>query len=113
MANKRNRLRDSFTVNSTTTTKAANGDLTEVVDSQSTFRCYVLHRESVLVNRGYEVPQIEFDYVLEVRSETLASSGLVKASRLTTSKTGSTVFQVVQTISDTLRKSKIFISATG
>ena len=113
MANKRNRLRDSFTIRSTTTTKAANGDLTETIDGQTTFRCYALHRESVLIDRTYEVPQIEFDYVLEVRSETLTAAGLVKASRLTMSKTGSTVFQVVQTLNDTLRKGRIFISATS
>ena len=32
MSNKRNRLRDSFTVVSSTTTKAPNGDLVETVD---------------------------------------------------------------------------------
>ncbi len=113
MSRKRNRLRDSFTVRGTTSTKAANGDLSETLDSQTVYRCYALHRESALIDRTYEVPQIEFDYVLEVRNETLKAAALTKASRLTTSKTGSTVFQVVQTLEDTLRKSRIFISATS
>lgn len=112
MSRKRNRLRDSFTVRRTTTTKSPNGDLVSTTDSEDTYRCYALHRESALIDRTYEIPQIEFDYVLEVRSETLVAAQLVKANRLIISKTGSTVFQVTETITDTLRKSRIFIKAT-
>ena len=113
MANKRNRLRDSFTVSSTSTTKSANGDLVETVGSEATFRCYALHRDTVLADTSYEVPQLEFDYVLEVRSETLVASAVTRGSRITTSKTGLVVFKVVHTLNDTLRKSKIFIEATS
>lgn len=113
MGGKRNRLRDSFVVRSTTTNKAANGDLSKSLDSQTTYRCYALHRDSALIDRTYEVPQIEFDYVLEVRSETLKAAALEKASELTISKAGALVFQVVQTIEDTMRKSRIFVKATS
>jgi hypothetical protein len=112
MSNKRNRLRDSFAVRTTTITKAANGDLTENLASQSTFRCYVLHKESVLIGGNYGVPQLEFDYVLEVRRETLKAAMLDKNSKVTTSKTGSLVLQVTASLEDTLRKGRIFLKAT-
>lgn len=112
MSGKRNRLRDSYTIRTVTSNKLSNGDLVETIDSESTYRCAAIHRESVLVDRTYEVPQVEFDYVLEVRKETYVASGVGKASRLTISKTGSTVYQVVEVLNDTLRKTKVYISAT-
>ena len=112
MSKKRNRLRDSYTIRTVTSNKQPNGDLVETIDSESTYRCTAIHRESVLIDRIYEVPQVEFDYLLEVRSETLLASGIGKASRLTISKSGTTVYQVTEIINDTLRKSKVFVSAT-
>ena len=109
---KRDRLRDSFTLISSSVVKSANGDLTETTTGQTTYRCYAQNRESALIDRTYEVPQIEFDYVLTLRKETLDTSGIGKASRLTISKEGSTVFQVIQTVEDTLRVARVYISAT-
>jgi hypothetical protein len=113
MSGKRNRLRDSFTVGNVSTTKSANGDLIETVASELTFRCYVLSQDTVLAERPYEVPQIEFDYVLELRKETLVAASVTKGSRVTTSKTGVVVFEVISTITDTLRKAKIYLRATN
>lgn len=112
MSKKRNRLRDSYTIRTVTSNKQPNGDLVETIDSESTFRCSAIARESVLIDRTYEVPQVEFDYVLEVRKETLVASGVGKASRMTISKTGSTVYQVTAILNDTLRTAQIFIDAT-
>lgn len=111
MSTKKRRLQDSFTISTSSFTKAANGDLVESVDGTETFRCTVVDRGSALVDRTYEVPELDFDYMLEVRSETFAAANVQKASRLTTSKTGSTSFQIVETVTPTPRLTKIFISA--
>lgn len=111
MATKRRRLQDSFTVSTSSYTKAANGDLVETVDGTNTYRCAVIDRGSALVDRTYEAPEIDFDFVLEVRKETLLAAQLQKASRVITSQTGATSFQVVETISPSTRLSRIFISA--
>lgn len=113
MSNKRNRLRDSFTLRTSTYSKQPNGDLTETVASETTYRCAISSREQLLVDKTFEVPQLDFDYVLELRKETLDASGIQKGARLTTSKTATQVFQVNSVIYDTLRTARLLIKSAN
>ena len=113
MAKKRNRLRDSFTLRTSSYAKQPNGDLVETVNAEVVYRCSVVSREQSLVDKTFEVPQTDFDYVIELRKETLDASAITKGSRLTTSKTGSQVFQVTQVTYPTLRKAVLTIKSAN
>ncbi len=112
MSKKRSILRDTFTVVRVTRTKLPNGDITETPDTESTYRCAAINKETVLLDRAEDMPQVEFDYVLEVRDETLTASAIGKGSNVTISKTGLSRYQVTKVIKDSLRRSRILISST-
>lgn len=112
MANKRNRLRDAIYVRTSSYTKQPNGDIIETVDSINTFRAYVQPQEQALIDRTFDIPMSTFDYVVKMRSESFKASGIVSATRVTTSKTGNKVFQVVDIVESTLRETIITLKAT-
>jgi len=112
MAKKRDRLRDAIYVRTSSYTKQPNGDIEETVDSTATFRANVQPREQALIDRTFDMPISAFDYMVRMRSESFAASGIESATRLTTSKTGDRVFQVVDIIEKSLRETLVTIKAT-
>ena len=111
--NKRNRLRDSFTVIATSTSKSANGDLVPSVTSETTYRCRVESKNQMMVEKNIDVSQREFDYSILCRAETIQLAQLDDFALVRTSKTGDIVFQVIDIDEETLRTTRVTLKATS
>ena len=110
MANKKDRLRDSLSILNTVRTQAANGDITQVVTGQTVLRCSVFTGMRDIEYAARDIPNQSIELIVEMRKKTVTEYGINEATEVTTSETGSRVFQVVRVEFPTLRKARLILS---
>lgn len=114
MAKKRNSLRDQIAVVNFTEVKQPNGDIERTTVDSPPFRCNATHRDTELIDRIYDAPQVKFDYVLRMRKASVLTAGMKMGTIITIpSVADSGLFQVTQIINDSDRKTRVFVVSTN